>query len=177
MAALRWASVVASDETGVRIEGANAFHRVFRCKRAVVHHAAPTRAASVVREMMGGHRPEVWLSDRYSAQQGHAVAQQTCLAHLAHWARNQALEADYAATQLYNQAQRMTPALVSGIPARDAALDRGYLSARLRAAFAADGCAVHTPPKLGMVDPPPWDRTIYARHHPVENLFSTKLKD
>jgi transposase len=33
--------------------------------------------------MMEGHRPKVWLSDRYSAQQGHAAAQQTCLAHLA----------------------------------------------------------------------------------------------
>src|SRR5688500_20180184 len=32
---------------------------------------------------MGGHRPAVWLSDRYSAQQGHADRQQTCLAHLA----------------------------------------------------------------------------------------------
>lgn len=83
VAALREAGVVASDETGVRIEGANAYHWVFRCKQAVVHHAAPTRAASVVREMMDGHRPDIWLSDRYSAQQGHAAAQQTCLAHLA----------------------------------------------------------------------------------------------
>src|ERR687890_2811796 len=33
--------------------------------------------------MMQCHRPKVWLSDRYSAQQGHAAAQQTCLAHLA----------------------------------------------------------------------------------------------
>lgn len=83
VAVLRRADVVASDETGVRIEGSNAFHWVFRCKAAVVRHAAPTRAASVVREMMDGHRPAVWLSDRYSAQQGHGLAQQTCLAHLA----------------------------------------------------------------------------------------------
>jgi transposase len=83
VAALRRAEVVASDETGVRIEGSNSFHWVFRCEQAVVHHAAPTRAASVVRETMDGHRPQVWLSDRYSAQQGHAPAQQTCLAHLA----------------------------------------------------------------------------------------------
>ena len=83
VAALRQAKVVASDETGVRIEGSNAYHWVFRCKEAVVHNAAPTRAASVVRAMMDGHRPEIWLSDRYSAQQGHAAAQQTCLAHLA----------------------------------------------------------------------------------------------
>ena len=83
ISALRRAEVVASDETGVRIEGANAYHWVFRSPEAVVHQAAPTRAASVIRALMDGHRPAVWLSDRYSAQQGHAGAQQTCLAHLA----------------------------------------------------------------------------------------------
>ena len=83
LSALRRAAVVACDETGVRIEGSNSYHWVFRCDDAVVHHAAPTRAGSVVREIMGGHRPAVWLSDRYSAQQGHADLQQTCLAHLA----------------------------------------------------------------------------------------------
>src|SRR3954451_21155730 len=44
---------------------------------------ATRSAASVIRAMMDGHRPAVWLFDRYSAQQGHAEAQQTCLAHLA----------------------------------------------------------------------------------------------
>ena len=83
ISALRQAEMVASDETGVRIEGANAYHWVFRSPAAVVHHAAPTRAASGVRAMMGGHRPALWLSDRYAAQQGHGVAHQTCLAHLA----------------------------------------------------------------------------------------------
>jgi transposase len=80
---LRQASVVSSDETGVRIEGSNSYHWVFRCDRAVVHTAAPTRGAIVVRTMMDGHRPDVWCSDRYAAQQGHADAQQACLAHLA----------------------------------------------------------------------------------------------
>ena len=83
VAVLRQADVVASDETGVRIEGSNSFHWVFRCDDAVVHQASPTRGAVVIRDMMDGHRPAVWLSDRYSAQQGHADAQQTCLAHLA----------------------------------------------------------------------------------------------
>jgi len=83
VAALRQAEVIASDETGVRIEGSNAYHWVFRCSEAVVHHASPTRGAIVIRTMMDGHRPEVWCSDRYSAQQGHADAHQTCLAHLA----------------------------------------------------------------------------------------------
>ena len=83
VAVLRRAEMVASDETGVRIEGSNSYHWVFRSPEVVVHHAAPTRAASVVREMMDGHKPQVWLSDRYSAQQGHGLTQQTCLAHLA----------------------------------------------------------------------------------------------
>lgn len=83
LAALRQARVIASDETGVRIEGSNAYHWVFCCSEAVVHQAAPTRGAAVVRTLMDGHRPDVWCSDRYAAQQGHADAHQTCLAHLA----------------------------------------------------------------------------------------------
>src|SRR5918912_1002275 len=83
ISARRRAEVVASDETGVRIEGCNGYHWVFRSADAVVHQAAPTRAASVVRAMMDGHRPAVWLADRYTAQQGHGLAHQTCLAHLA----------------------------------------------------------------------------------------------
>jgi len=54
IAALRQAKVIASDETGVRIEGSNAYHWVFRCVAAVVHHATPTRGAIVVRTMMDG---------------------------------------------------------------------------------------------------------------------------
>jgi transposase len=55
---------------------------VFCCEDAVVHSAEFTRGAVAVREAMAGHRPEVWTSDRYTAQQGHAARQQTCLAHL-----------------------------------------------------------------------------------------------
>ncbi|MGZ3291384.1 MAG: IS66 family transposase [Xanthobacteraceae bacterium] len=80
---LRAAKVVASDETGVRIEGTNSYHWVFHCKDAVVHQPDYSRAARVVEEAMGGHVPEVWISDRYSAQQKHGARHQTCLAHLA----------------------------------------------------------------------------------------------
>ena len=45
LAVLRKASFVASDETGVRIEGVNAYHWVFCCKSAVVH-MAPARPRS-----------------------------------------------------------------------------------------------------------------------------------
>jgi transposase len=82
-AILRGAKVVASDETGVRIEGTNSYHWVFHCKDAVVHQPDYSRAARVVEEMMAGHVPAVWISDRYSAQQGHGGRHQTCLAHLA----------------------------------------------------------------------------------------------
>ena len=87
LARLRNAEAVASDETGVRIEGVNAQHWVFRAQdnegRIVLHEAAFSRGAQVVREVMGGHRPRFWTSDRYSAQQGHGERHQTCLAHLA----------------------------------------------------------------------------------------------
>ena len=83
IASLRRAKIIASDETGVRIEGSNAYQWVFRSSEAVVHRAAPTRGAVVVRDLMDGHRPEVWCSDRYSAQQGHGKRHQACLAHLA----------------------------------------------------------------------------------------------
>ncbi len=80
---LREAQFVASDETGVRIEGVNGYHWVFRCDGAVVHKAEFSRSAQVVRETMDGARPLVWTSDRCSAQQGHGEQQQACLAHLA----------------------------------------------------------------------------------------------
>lgn len=37
-----------------------------------------------MRKVTDGRRPAVWISDRYTAQRGHATAHQTCLAHLAH---------------------------------------------------------------------------------------------
>ena len=56
---------------------------MFHCTDAVVHQPDHSRGARVVEEMMNGHEPKVWISDRYSAQQNHGAAQQTCLAHLA----------------------------------------------------------------------------------------------
>jgi transposase len=82
-AIIRKARVVASDETGVRIEGTNSYHWVFHCKDAVVHQPDYSRGARVVNEMMGGHAPNVWISDRYAGQQKHGARHQTCLAHLA----------------------------------------------------------------------------------------------
>jgi transposase len=71
---------------------------------------------------------------------------------------------------------RYAKPLMADIPAKDAALDRGYVSTKLRADLAAQGCTVHTPPKKGMLNPPPWDKAIYARRHHIENVFA-RLKD
>ena len=68
---LRKARVVASDETGVRIEGTNSYHWVFHCKDAVVHQPDYSRGARVVEEMMGGHGnyPPPFLGRRYLGRQ------------------------------------------------------------------------------------------------------------
>jgi len=71
---------------------------------------------------------------------------------------------------------RYARALMDDIAATDAALDRGHVSAKLRADLVARGCTLHTPPKRGMRHPPPWDKAIYAQRHHIGNLFS-RLKD
>ena len=80
---VRQAKAVASDETGVWIEGVNALHWVFRTPNAILHEAPFSRGAQVVCDVMAGHRPTFWTSYRYSAQQGHDERHLTCLAHLA----------------------------------------------------------------------------------------------
>ena len=81
LARLRRARVVCSDETGVRIDGQNAWNWVFQNGEVVIHIIRHSRAASVVHEVLDGHRPVIWVSDLYSAQQGHAEEWQICLAH------------------------------------------------------------------------------------------------
>lgn len=87
LVALRRAQVVACDETGMRIEGCNGYQWVFCAPDAVVHTAVFSRGAQVVRDTMGGHQPDVWISGRYTAQQGQGLHHQTCLAHLDRKAR------------------------------------------------------------------------------------------
>ena len=81
LARLRRARVVGSDETGVRIDGQTAWNWVFQNDEVVIHVIRHSRAATVVREVMDGHRPVIWVSDLYGAQQGHAEEWQICLAH------------------------------------------------------------------------------------------------
>jgi transposase len=81
LARLRRARVVGSDETGVRIDGRTCWNWVFQNAEMVIHVIRRSRGAGVVREVMDGHRPAIWVSDLYSAQRGHAEAWQICLAH------------------------------------------------------------------------------------------------
>jgi transposase len=78
---LRRARVVCSDETSVRVDGRTCWNWVFQNNEVVIHVIRHSRGAGVVSEVMGGHRPALWVSDLYSAQQGHAADWQICLAH------------------------------------------------------------------------------------------------
>jgi transposase len=81
LARLRRARIVCSDETTLRIGGQTHWNWVFQNDQVVIHVVGNTRAASMVSEVMAGHRPVIWVSDLYGAQQGHADLWQVCLAH------------------------------------------------------------------------------------------------
>jgi transposase len=81
LARLRRSRIVGCDETSVRIDGHTHWNWVFQNDQVVIHVVRNSRAASVVTETMAGHRPSIWVSDLYGAQQGHADRWQVCLAH------------------------------------------------------------------------------------------------
>src|SRR3954469_14980010 len=101
LARLRRARVVCSDETSVRIDGRTCWNWAepakvpamrsidgrpaegFQNGEVVIHVIHHSRGAGVVSEVMDGHRPAIWVSDLYGAQQGHAEEWQICLAHYA----------------------------------------------------------------------------------------------
>jgi transposase len=81
LARLRRALVIGSDETTVRVQGRTCWNWVFQNEQLVIHVIRPTRGRALVDEVLGGHRPQIWVSDLYGAQRGHADAWQVCLAH------------------------------------------------------------------------------------------------
>ena len=81
LARLRRSRIVCSDETSVRIDGRTCWNWVFQNEQVVIHVVRKSRGAGVVAEVMGGHRPAIWVSDLFGAQQGHADLWQVCLAH------------------------------------------------------------------------------------------------
>jgi transposase len=81
LARLRRSRIICSDETSVRIDGRTHWNWVFQNDQVVIHVIRNSRAASVVTDMMAGHRPSIWVSDLYGAQRGHSDLWQVCLAH------------------------------------------------------------------------------------------------
>jgi len=78
---LRRARLVCSDETSARVAGTNQWEWVFQNDAVSLHVIRPSRGRAVPVEVLGGHRPEVWVSDLYGAQRDHAEQWQICLAH------------------------------------------------------------------------------------------------
>jgi transposase len=81
-AAVAQSAIIGSDETSARVGGRNWWQWVFRSVAGVVHTIAPTRGAEVIRQFMGGHCAECWVSDCYSSQLlAPAEYRQLCLSH------------------------------------------------------------------------------------------------
>jgi transposase len=79
---LRRSRLVCSDETGARVHGRTQWEWVFQNAEVCVHVIRPSRGHGVIHEVLGDHRPTVWVSDLYSAQKNPPAAQwQVCLAH------------------------------------------------------------------------------------------------
>ena len=76
-------TIIASDETGMRVGKRNRWLWVFHHGLTAVFLGNRSRAQSVVEDFLGDWRPDYWLSDRYGGQIGWALKdQQYCLAHL-----------------------------------------------------------------------------------------------
>lgn len=79
---LRRARLVGSDETSARVDGQNQWEWVFQNDQVCVHVIRPTRGKTVIDSVMDAHRPQIWVSDLFSAQAAHPAEDwQVCLAH------------------------------------------------------------------------------------------------
>lgn len=79
---IRQAERIGSDETSARVFGQNQWEWVFQNDDCCYHVIRPSRGQAVIAEVMGGHQPEVWVSDLFSAQKTHPAKDwQVCLAH------------------------------------------------------------------------------------------------
>ena len=79
---LRRSRLIGSDETGARVNGRTQWEWVLQNTEVCVPVIRPSRGHGVIHEVLGDHRPTIWVSDLYSAQKHHpAEAWQVCLAH------------------------------------------------------------------------------------------------
>ena len=76
-------SVIASDETGMRVGKTNRWLWVFHHGPTALFLGNQSRSKDVVEDFLGDWRPDFWISDRYAGQMGWAAKDhQFCLAHL-----------------------------------------------------------------------------------------------
>lgn len=79
---LRSARLMCSDETSARVDGKTQWEWVFQNEQVCLHIIRPSRGKQVIEEVMGEHRPQIWVSDLFSAQKANPASQwQVCLAH------------------------------------------------------------------------------------------------
>lgn len=119
---IRQSAVIQSDETGGRVDGNNWWQWVFCSATTVLHVIRFDRSVDVVKEVMGDHSAEVWVSDCYSPQMKAPSKQhQLCLAHQLRnlqavveqypqhfWARHVQILFRYA-IHLHNQRHNLAP--------------------------------------------------------------------
>ena len=79
---LRSSRLICSDDTSARVNGRQQWEWVFQNAEVCIHVIRPSRGQGVMQEVLGTHRPTIWVSDLYSAQKNHPAEQwQVCLAH------------------------------------------------------------------------------------------------
>jgi len=79
---LRSSRLIGSDETSARVHGQQQWEWVFQNAEVCIHVIRPSRGQGVIQEVLGAHRPTIWVSDLYSAQRKHPAEDwQVCLAH------------------------------------------------------------------------------------------------
>jgi len=79
---IRASPVIGCDETGARVDGNNQGHSVFETSEASFHLIADSRGARVIEQVVGHVRPQVWVSDCFSARmKAPAQRRQLCMAH------------------------------------------------------------------------------------------------
>jgi transposase len=78
---LRSRRLICSAETSARVHGQQPWEWVFQNREGCLQVIRPRRGHRVIQEVMGAHRPTIWGSDLYSAQQNHRAEDwQVCLA-------------------------------------------------------------------------------------------------
>jgi transposase len=79
---VRQSAVIHCDETGSRVDGQNWWEWVFCTLTGVLHVIRFNRSSDVIRDVMGTHQAEVWVSDCLTSQLKAPTRQrQICLAH------------------------------------------------------------------------------------------------